>query len=171
MCTICNLPQPFLTHTRLSFVTIEVSHKDYPVFVAPLQLQIQKTVAELPRWMAVPRAMSATFISAQSRLFRYSAIPLFCFPRFTVFRLSPPPSEMLTVCKDLGTRLLYNNRYFPLKCIDKYTVPLYVTKCLVSTAKVMLSFLVQKHEEDRKAAAARKRAKKKRQKEKKQLLR
>ena len=45
----------------------QVSHKAYSVFVAPLQLQIQRAVAELPRWMAVPRAMSAIFISGQSK--------------------------------------------------------------------------------------------------------
>ena len=89
--------QPFLAHTRLSFVTIEVSHKAYPVCVAPLQLQLQRMVAELPRWMAVPRAMSAIFISGQSKLFRYFAIPLFRIPRFTAsFPLASPPSSLLS---------------------------------------------------------------------------
>ena len=38
-----------------------------------------RAVAELPRWMAVPRAMSAIFISGQSKLLHYSAIPYSMF--------------------------------------------------------------------------------------------
>ena len=75
--------QPFLAHTKLSFVTIKVSHKAYPVLLAPLQLQIQRALAELPHYMAVPCAMLGIFISGQSKLFRYSAIPLFRILRFT----------------------------------------------------------------------------------------
>ena len=69
------------SYKALSFVTIEVSHNAYPVFAAPLQLQIQRAVAELLRWMAIPCAMSAIFILGQSKLFRYSAIPLFRIQR------------------------------------------------------------------------------------------
>ena len=44
---------------------------------------MQRAVAELLRWMAVACAMSAIFISGQSKLFRYSAIPLFRILHFT----------------------------------------------------------------------------------------
>ena len=65
---------------KLSFITIKVSHKAYPVLLAPLQLQIQRALAELSHYMAVPCGMSGIFISSQSKLFHYSTIPLFHIP-------------------------------------------------------------------------------------------
>ena len=46
--------QPFTLIRGFSFVTNRVSHKAYPVFIAPLQLQIQTAVTQLDlhRWMA-----------------------------------------------------------------------------------------------------------------------
>lgn len=87
----------FLTHTTFSFVTIKVSYKAYPAFVVPTQLQIQIAVAEPLCSMAVPHAISAIFISGQSKLSCCSAIPYSVFYSVPthIHRLGP----LYSVCR------------------------------------------------------------------------